>query len=223
MATLSQISTAKDVVSLLRIPLEIRNKIYHNLLVSSDIVYIIPEGHGLYYCTTADEGVFTSILITCKQAAFEATRIIYKSNIFEFLDFASMNKWLDMINPDNVHAVQNARIHECYEMMNTDALEKVSKRCTGLKRLRIDWHRRLGSPAPEVNVCELFESAKRVVRDHAKLKMVACTQWGKWHDFARLTWEVSSITLVANIGDLSPDDGEIFHIEKAVVCRMGQA
>ena len=211
MATASHVSSAEEVVSLLSIPVEIRNMIYRNLLVDSDKI-------SFYFVNyrSADPRLHTSILTTCKQVSFEATRIFYAGNVFLFWATACMSEWLDTIAPENARAIQNAEISEAYEATNTDALRKVFERCTGLRRLQFDWTSMWGGPPPEYYVGGLFQSAKRVVRDHAKLKMVACAHWTSRHEPVRHPLDADSITLVANVGDLGPLDGEIFDIEKAV-------
>ena len=219
MATPSDMSSPKDVVSLFRFPREIRDSIYRNLLVCSYTLYLCMDSRtygrrGWHY--TSEDSVYTSILTTCKQVVFEATSILYTGNVFGFIAFDDMSDWLDTLNPENARALHTAEIEQGYDEMNMNALKKIFKRCTELKRLRYEWHMQSYAPPPERFVCGLFESAKLMLKDHPKLGMAACTHWGGTDEPKRQTYKVKSLTLVAKVKDLLPEDGEVFDIEEAI-------
>lgn len=209
MATSSHMSSTKDVASLLSSPVEIRGKIYRHLLVASHNLHPYASWDSWLPNLTEGSGIYTSILATCKQVAFEATHILYTSNVFKFDGCKDMNEWLDTISPDDVQAVQNAEINGSYAMMGMDALKKVVRRCTGLRRLHL---RQL----TELFIRGIFELAKSVLKDHPNLRIVACKHWGDTPKGASQTWKVGFITLVANTEDLLPKDGKVVDIEEAI-------
>ena len=212
MATLSHRPTTNDVASLLSCPVEIRVKIYRHLLVASHLLQPYAIWDSWLPNRTEGSGIYISILATCKQVTLEATPILYASNILGFDGSGVMNEWLDTINAESVQAVQNAEITESYPTMDLDGMKKVFMRCTGLKRL----HLACGT-LPEPWISKSFEFAKRVLKDHPNLRMVACDRWEGWPIRGTKTWVVGSITLAADIEDLLPRDGIIFDEAEKVI------
>ena len=127
-----------------------------------------------------------------------------------------MSKWLDVLNPENVQAIRKAEICGSFDMADMDAVKKILQRCTGLRRFHFDWFSPPFGLLTKQDFCRIFEWTKEVLKDHASLTMVTCEPWGNKHESKRQPWQISSITLVANIRDVLPEDGELVDIEKAI-------
>ena len=226
-------SSTEDVLCpFFRLPPEIRNKIYRNLLVACHspkeneapvFGRIKPPVLGFdWRGGPSDTNIHTSILATCKQVAFEATRILYTSNIVRFQCSKSMNVWLDTIGPESVRAVQNAEICASYRKLNRKALEEVLQRCTGLRRFHIHSHMMFCSSPREQYVCEFLDSVKCVLEDHVNLRMVASGHLGGYEHKLLVQGQspeyldAISITFLADIGDGFPRDGFSFDIQEAI-------
>ena len=223
----------------LRLPLEIRDKIYRNLLVAyhspkeneapvwgSRKPPVIRLGwkdswEDILVPSSATD-IHTSILATCKQIAFEATRILYTSNIVGFGSPESMSSWLDRIGPESVQAVQNVEICTGLGGLGHKVLENVLRRCTGLRRFRLDLHMMSCSPPRQPYICRFLESVKWVLRYHASLRLVASGYQGGYNH-KRLVkgrcpeyWDEISITFLAETADVLPRDGFSFDIQEAI-------
>ena len=126
-----------------------------------------------------------------------------------------MSNWLDVLNPENVQAVRKAEISGSCYMADMDVVKEILRRCTGLWRFHFDWF----SPSfrsPPGHFYEIFEWTKEVLKDHVSLTMVACENWKTKHESKGQAWKSNSITLIANIRDVLPKDGELVDIEKAI-------
>ena len=95
-------ANAKNAVSttfrLLDLPPELRNRIYHMILITNDLIWI--ETRGLLTATDIVEtGSFFEppMLSVCQQIRNEATSIFYASNAFEGYDGVQISTWLKML------------------------------------------------------------------------------------------------------------------------------
>ncbi|KAL8787761.1 MAG: hypothetical protein Q9195_007630 [Heterodermia aff. obscurata] len=231
-------SSTDDVISpLFRIPPEIRDKIYRNLLSAcysseEDEAPVWGEKNPPvitldWYGPLDTTGIYTSILATCKQVAFEDTRILYTSNILKFEGSKSMSKWLDTIGSENVQAVRSVEIYGNLADLNIRMLENVLQRCTGLKRFQIDAHMMSCAPPREQYVCTFLGSAKWVLENHATLKMVASGHPGGYeHKPLRKGqypgyWDAICVTFLADMTDAFPEDGFRFDVQEAIEQHSG--
>ena len=219
-----------DRVPFFRLPLEIRNKIYRNLLVTyhrkdeapvrgkrKPPVLLIGWDWELKDLTR----IHTSILATCKQVAFEATRILYSSNILRFESFDCMNEWLDTIDPESVKAVRDVEIISGY-LEPREALETVLLRCTGLRRFHIRADMMYCAPPYEPLVCDYLNSVKWVLEEHPTFGLLASGHAG---GFAHKRLQMGeygmyrdtiSITFLVDTVDGYPEDGFSFDIQEAI-------
>ncbi|CAF9902781.1 MAG: hypothetical protein HETSPECPRED_000003 [Heterodermia speciosa] len=227
-------SSTQHVISpFLRVPPEIRDQIYRNLLLAchSPELEGEPQGWGRNkppavflsrrYLSKAT-GIHTSILATNKQIASEAARILYTSNVVRFEGSEFMSAWLDTIDPENVEAVRHAEIFGSLAQLDLKALEDVLERCTGLRRFRIESHMMICEPPREPYVCQFLESVKWVLKDHATLRIIASRFPGGYEHEPRRKephpayWYAISTTFLADMGDAFPRDGLSFDVQEAI-------